>query len=119
MSRRTGVAVLACLGALALVSTYLYHGEVFETYHFHTSENVIQVETAAPEDRHLSTAECLHRYPELYHEADRAERFYRSRGGIQEQMVDLAEKDGGHARLAIIGNKVSETWESMAKFSYT
>lgn len=59
------------------------------------------------EDRHLSTSECFKRYPDLYVEADRAEEWYRKRGGISEGMVDSAEKDGSNARLTIIDNVVS------------
>jgi hypothetical protein len=64
---------------------------------------------AQSEDRHLPTSECLNRYPDLYIEADRAEQWYNKRGGISEEMVDSAEKDGSNARLTILNNIVSLT----------
>lgn len=59
------------------------------------------------ENRQLDRAQCLDRYPNLYYEADRAKRWFS--GGISEEMVDEAEKDGASARLAIINNRVSRS----------
>ena len=59
-----------------------------------------------PDNRQLDHSQCVDAYPELYYEADRARRWYTSRSGITEQMVDAAEKDGGNARLTIINNNV-------------
>ncbi|CAD6583247.1 MAG: hypothetical protein TREMPRED_003509 [Tremellales sp. Tagirdzhanova-0007] len=59
------------------------------------------------EDRHLSSQECITRYPELYYEADRARDWHHRREGISKQAVDAAERDGGNARLVILDNKAS------------
>jgi hypothetical protein len=56
------------------------------------------------DNRQLTRAQCLERYPALYHEADRAKRWYSK--GISLEMVNEADKDGANARLAIINNKL-------------
>jgi hypothetical protein len=63
-------------------------------------------------NRHLTAEQCVERYPDLYLEADRAERWYSGKGGITEAMVDSAEKDDSNARLAILDNIVSVSCES-------
>lgn len=73
-------------------------GRLFEPVYIH--------DLFQPEDRLLNTSQCIEAYPQLYHEADRARRWYTSRSGITADMVDAAEKDGGNARLTIINNNV-------------
>jgi len=63
-------------------------------------------DTRESENRLLTADECVRRYPDLYLEADRAKAWYASRGGITAEAVDLAEKEGGNARMAIIDNRV-------------
>lgn len=57
------------------------------------------------DNRHLTSEQCLERFPALYYEADRSKAW--ASGGISESMVDEAEKEGASARLAIVNNKVS------------
>jgi hypothetical protein len=57
-------------------------------------------------NRLLSADQCVQRYPDLYFEADRAKAWYAAHGGITAEAVDLAEKEGGNARLTIIDNHV-------------
>jgi hypothetical protein len=73
-------------------------GRLFEPVYVH--------DLFQPENRLLNTTQCINAYPELYYEADRARRWYTTRSGITEKMVDAAEKDGGNARLTIINNQV-------------
>lgn len=75
-------------------------GRLFEPLQVH--------ELFQPDNRHLDHQQCLEAYPLLYDEADRARTWFASRGGITESMVDAAEKNKGHARLAIINNNVSK-----------
>nr|XP_031863812.1 uncharacterized protein CI109_000454 [Kwoniella shandongensis]KAA5530884.1 hypothetical protein CI109_000454 [Kwoniella shandongensis] len=58
------------------------------------------------DNRHLTQDECTNRFPDLYREADRAQRLYKKRGGITKEMVEEAEKDNGNARLVILNNKL-------------
>lgn len=76
-------------------------GRLFEPVYVH--------ERFQPENLQLDHQQCEDAYPLLYHEADRARRWYTSRSGITEKMVDAAEKEHGHARLAIINNNVRAT----------
>lgn len=87
-------------------------GRLFEPVYVH--------DLFRPEDRQLNTSQCIDAYPRLYHEADRARRWYTSRSGITAKMVDDAEKDGGNARLTIVNNNVSTLllWISLTS-SYT
>lgn len=57
------------------------------------------------ENRHLTEEQCQERYPDLYLEADRAQQWFISKGGISKKMVDEAEEEG-NARLVILNNQV-------------
>nr|XP_018999118.1 uncharacterized protein I203_08319 [Kwoniella mangroviensis CBS 8507]OCF62579.1 hypothetical protein I203_08319 [Kwoniella mangroviensis CBS 8507] len=68
--------------------------------------NINPPDPAQSENRHLDQAQCMERYPKLYHEADRARKWYQSKGGITKAMVDLSETDSGNARLVILNNRL-------------
>ena len=96
--------ILAC----ALISLAHFHPDANFSITFHPSPpfhpHISSV--SEPENRHLSAAQCLDRYPELYLEADRARDWYSRKGGITKAQVDEAEQEG-QARLVILDNKVS------------
>jgi hypothetical protein len=71
------------------------------------------------ENRLLTASQCQDRYPGLYYEADRARAYYAKKGGISQEMVESADKDGASARLAIINNKVDSSRIARADDSYT
>ena len=68
------------------------------------------------ENRHLTEEQCQERYPDLYLEADRAQEWFISKGGISKKMVDEAEEEG-NARLVILNNQVRKL-KSSAIFKY-
>lgn len=109
------IAIYSCLTFLGIVtlSSLYYYTDIDTALPLLPSAlrigSLADLETSILQDsdnRHLTASQCLQRYPELYYEADRAKVYYEFKGGITEEMLDDAERDGGHARLAIIGNNV-------------
>lgn len=111
ISRKAGLALCAASLALVLLAVaHLHPGTGFELTFFPSGrlfDTPVVHELFQPDNQQLGAQECRDAYPLLYHEADRAQRWYVGKGGITESMVDAAEQNGGHARLAIIDNRVS------------
>lgn len=55
---------------------------------------------------HMTEEQCQVAFPQLYHEANRAQAYFAKRGGIKQADVDLAEEEG-NARVVILNNTVS------------
>lgn len=108
MVSRKGLIALIAFGITVLLLTagslhpttspYLRFGTRYPTF--------IAPQILDSENRILTSSQCQVRYPGLFYEADRAQAYYAKKGGITQEMVESADKDGASARLAIINQKV-------------
>lgn len=102
------LVIIALLGAISLwISEYgrnFDYGDLplaYGSYRFDESGAV-----PPTRDLHMTEEQCTTAFPLLYQEADRAQEYYREKGGIRKRDVDAAEEEG-NARVVISNNTVS------------
>ncbi len=78
------------------------------SYHSSSSSNnnITATSFERQNDHRLTHQQCLDTYPRLYHEADRARKYYHERKGIRLEDVDEAERNSAAARIIIKDNQV-------------
>lgn len=106
------LGTIALLGALQLVFYHTGqpnvawgHPKAVNTEHGLASlENLHDIPPTR--NLHMTEEQCGIAFPELYKEADRAQAYFSTKGGISKQDVDAAEEEG-NARVVILNNTVS------------
>ena len=116
--KRPRVLVPVALATIALLgASYLWISKYENVFSYGNSLPAFsyssdQVDGIPPtRDLHMTEEQCTNAFPLLYQEADRARIYFGKRGGISKEGVDAAEEEG-HARVVIMNNTVSITFNS-------